>query len=261
MGKVDAHSGKAPVAIVTGAASGIGLATAGHLREQGWRVAFADRDDVGASRAARASDPLGDDALAIGVDVTDAVAVEAMVATAIARLGGIDALINIAGVPVAHRAHEIGDAEWQATLDVNLSGAMRCARAAQPALCLSSRAAVVNMSSVTALIGMPGRVGYSTAKAGLLGMTRVLAAEWAGDGIRVNAVAPGYVRTAGFERRFVGPRGELAIAELEGEVPLGRLCQPQEVASAIHFLASPQSAYVTGQTLVLDGGLSIAGRA
>lgn len=250
-----------PVALVTGAANGIGRATASDLRINGWAVVFADRDGSGAAAAAAEEIPGTPAGAAVTVDVTEAGQVAAMIEEVESRFGRLDALVNIAGLPVAHAGASISDEEWAAALETNLSGALRCCRAAYPLLARSDAGAVVNMSSVAGLVGMPGRVAYATAKAGLLGLTRTLAVEWAGDGIRVNAVAPGYVLTAGFESRFIGGEGRRLIGELESEVPLGRLCLPSEVASTVRFLISADAAYVTGQTLVVDGGLSVRGRA
>ena len=248
-----------PVALVTGAANGIGLATAQVFCRSGYRVVFADLNGAQASEAvAKANEGTSENAYAIAADVTDSESVDRMIGATLDRFGQLDVLVNNAGVPVAHRSSEITDREWSEAIDVNLSGSLRCARAAYASLCASGSAAIVNVSSETAFVGMPGRAAYTSAKAGLIGLTRVLAVEWAPEPIRVNAVAPGYVRTAGFERRMVGER-QADLARLEALVPLGRLCRPDEVALAIRFLASADASYITGQTLVVDGGVSING--
>jgi 3-oxoacyl-[acyl-carrier protein] reductase len=246
---------RARVAVVTGAANGIGLATATLLHDRGWAAVLADLDGDRAEERRAALDPAGASTLAVAADVTDTAAVEHLMAVTGERFGRVDALVNNAGRPVATPVAELSDADWAAAIDVNLGSALRCSRAALPMLRRSEAPAVVMMASAAALVGMAGRAGYGAAKAGVTGLTRVLAVEWAEYGIRVNAVAPGYVRTAGFDERIGVERGRVYA----DRVPLGRLCAPEEVASAIVFLASPESSYVTGQTLAIDGGLTVRG--
>lgn len=245
----------APAAVVTGASAGIGFATAAELADSGWSIAVVDRDLEAAELAASRLAGSGAAAVAIAADVTRTRDVERMATVARERFGRVDALVNNAGLPASHEAASITDEEWAAALEVNLSGALRCCRALYAELA-EAAGAIVNVASLAALLGMPGRVAYSAAKSALVGVTRTLAIEWAPVGIRVNAVAPGYVRTAGFEDRL-GPE---LIRELESEVPLGGLCTPAEVAATIAFLVSGKARMLTGQTVVLDGGLAVRGR-
>jgi NAD(P)-dependent dehydrogenase (short-subunit alcohol dehydrogenase family) len=255
MGNADGPAMSDRVVLVTGAANGIGLATAAVFLSGGWHVVFADLDGEGAERSRAALDPGRRRSLAQAADVTDTASVDDLMRAAGERYGRLDALVNNAGRPISQDVDGMSDESWTAALDVNLSGTLRCSRSALPLLRQSLAPAVVNMASVSAIVGMSGRAGYSAAKAGVVGLTRVLAIEWAGLGIRVNAVAPGYVRTAGFDARMGAERGR----ELAGRVPLGRLCSPEEVASVIMFLASDGASYVTGQTIAIDGGMTVHG--
>ena len=243
------------VALVTGAANGIGLATATGLWARGWRVVLADLDAARAENERASLDSSGERSLAVHVDVTDTASVDALLTAVTDRFGRLDVLVNNAGRPTSATVDELSDELWAAALDVNLSGTLRCSRAALPLLRNAAAPSVVNMASVAALVGMSGRAGYSAAKAAVSSLTRVLAVEWAELGIRVNAVAPGYVRTAGFDQRMGVERGR----ELCAQVPLRRLCRPEEVASVIAFLASDDAGYITGQTIVIDGGLTVRG--
>lgn len=247
------------VAVVTGAAHGIGLATARELGQRGFRVVYADLDTEAAQQAAMEASQAGVISHFVGVDITDSDSTDRMVQSIKHHFGALDVLVNNAGVPARASSAHITDGQWTQMLDVNLSGALRCSRAAYPLLAQSKRATIVNMSSIAGLVGMADRAGYAAAKAGLIGLTRVLAVEWAAVGIRVNAIAPGYVRTEGFEQRMLGAATDVA-AELERTVPLGRLCRPQEIAAVACFLASQDASYITGQTIVVDGGLTVAVR-
>jgi 3-oxoacyl-[acyl-carrier protein] reductase len=247
------------VAVVTGAAQGIGLATARELGQRGFRVVYADLDADGAQQAAMQARQAGADSHFVGVDITLSDSVMRMVQSIEQHFGALDVLVNNAGVPAKAASSQITDDEWTRMLEVNLSGTLKCARAAYPLLAQSKRAAVINMSSIAGLVGMVDRAGYGAAKAGLIGLTRVLAVEWARAGIRVNAIAPGYVRTEGFERRMLNSPTDVA-AELERTVPLGRMCHPQEIATVACFLASGDASYITGQVIVVDGGLTVAAR-
>ncbi|MFT3720455.1 SDR family NAD(P)-dependent oxidoreductase [Pseudorhodoferax sp.] len=248
-------------AIVTGAADGIGWATAQRLAADGWQVALLDLRAAAAEDRAAA---LGPAHLGLGCDVTDAGAVRAAVAAVLARTGRIDALVNNAGIAEQAAPTLEQTAEgFDRVLAVHLRGSFLMAQAAigamvrQPRDARGCRGAIVNIGSIASFGGIPGRNAYAAAKAGVLGMTRALAAEWAREGIRVNAVAPGYVRTALVAG--LAERGAIDARAIDERTPLGRMAEPAEIADAIAFLASSAASYVTGATLAADGGWTALG--
>ena len=244
-----------PVAIVTGAARGLGLAIAAELHRSGARVTLADVSLDAAAAAAAALDATGADVFPVAADVTDSAAVEAMVDATVARFGGIDTLVNNAGIVAPRLVAQTADDEWRHMFAVHLDGTMRCARASYPALVRSPRPAIVSLASVMARFGLPGRASYSAAKAGVEALTRTLAVEWAPVGIRVNAIAPGYIRSPAIDAAAVN--GLITHEGLAAATPLKRLGTAEEIATVVAFLASPAASYITGQTLVVDGGLSV----
>jgi NAD(P)-dependent dehydrogenase (short-subunit alcohol dehydrogenase family) len=248
-------------ALVTGAADGIGWATAERFAAGGWRVAVLDlREDAAQARAAT----LGADHIAVACDVTDAASVRAAVTKVVERFNRIDALVNNAGISEQNAPTLAQTPEgFDRVLAVNLKGAFLMTQAMLGAMrsqardARGQRGAIVNLGSIASLAGIPGRNAYSAAKAGVLGMTRALASEWARDGIRVNAVAPGYVRTALVDDLV--RRGAIDAHAIAARTPLGRMAEPAEIAEAIFFLSSPASSYVTGATLSADGGWTAFG--
>lgn len=243
------------VAVVTGGAGGIGQATSRAFMEAGYRVALTDIDVGRAQEVAATLDPSGTRVVALGLDVTRTSSVDAAMATVVDTFGGIDVLVNNAGTIAPEASAEVTDDAWGRLLAVHLDGTFRCSRAAYPMLRRSGAGAIVNVASVAAHIGLRGRLSYTAAKAALEGMARALAVEWAADGIRVNAVAPGYTQTD--LMRAAIDSGRLDTEPLLRRIPLGRFASPSEVAAAIVFLASPAAGYITGQTLVVDGGLVV----
>ncbi|MFD7704894.1 SDR family NAD(P)-dependent oxidoreductase [Streptomyces caelestis] len=237
--------------LVTGAARGIGAATAARFAGEGARVLVADVDPDEAERTAAALRERGSDADAIGCDVADGASVEAAVAHAVHTFGSLDVLVNNAAhcTPDAPRFEDEADDEWATDLDVTLTGAYRCCRAALSHLAASGRGAIVNVGSVNGLQDF-GNHAYSAAKAGLVSLTRTLAGHAGPRGVRVNLVAPGTVRT----RAWAGRDAELEAARRL--YPLGRVGEPEDIAAAVAFLASRDAAWITGTTLAVDGGIT-----
>lgn len=237
--------------LVTGGARGIGAATALRLAREGARVLVADRDAAEAERHAAAVREQGGTAEGVGCDVADRASVEAAVVRAVDAFGSLDVLVNNAAhcTPDEPRFEDGEDEDWAADLDVTLVGAYRCCRAALPHLAASGRGAVVSIGSVNGLQHF-GNHAYSAAKAGLMSLTRTLAGHAGPRGVRVNLVAPGTVRTRAWEGR------DDALEALGRVYPLRRVGEPEDIAAAVAFLASRDAAWITGHTLVVDGGIT-----
>jgi 2-keto-3-deoxy-L-fuconate dehydrogenase len=235
------------VALVTGGASGIGAATAGLLAERGARVAVLDLDpDAADARHLR-----------LACDVGDRASVDEAVGRVAADLGGLDVVVNNAGIGAQGDVAANDDDEWRRVLDVNVVGIVRVSRAALPHLRRSERAAVVNTCSVVATLGLPNRALYAASKGAVLALTLAMAADHVREGIRVNCVTPGTVETP-WVGRLLEAAGDPAaeLAALRARQPLGRLVGPAEVAAAIAYLASPQAGATTGTALAVDGGMA-----
>lgn len=240
------------IAVVTGGASGIGLATARMLAEAGARVAIFDL----ASPSDETLAGLGGSGGHCGIetDVADEAAVETAIGAVVARYGRLDILVNNAGLALRQAAVDLSRDAWDKVVAVNMTGSFLCARAAARRMIAGGNGgAIVNVSSIMGFSGggLYPNISYQTTKGAIVNMTRALAVEWAPHGIRVNAVAPTYVRTP-----FIAPllaQPEL-VARIEDMTPLRRLAEPAEVAAAILFLCGPGAAMVTGHTLPVDGG-------
>lgn len=235
-------------ALVTGASGGIGAAIARALHARGAEVILTGRR-ADALRAL--ADELGERVTVETGDVTDPAFAEALVAAA-EKAGGLDILVNNAGITRDGLALRMKDEDWQAVLDTNLTSAFRLSRAALRGMMRRRFGRIVNIGSVVGATGNPGQVNYAAAKAGLVGMTKALAAEVASRGITVNCVAPGFIETAMTDA--LGDRQRAALAE---RIPAGRLGRPGDVAAAVVYLASEEAAYVTGHTLHVNGGMAM----
>ena len=237
--------------LVTGAARGIGAATARRLAEEGARVLLTDVDALEAARTAAMLREQGLATEALGCDVADRASVDAAVAHAARAFGSLDVLVNSAAscTPDTPLFEDGPDEAWDRDLDITLTGTYRCCRAALPHLAASGRGAVVNIGSVNALQDF-GNHAYSAAKAALVSLTRTMAAHVAARGVRVNLVMPGTVRTSAWEGR------EDELEALRPLYPLGRVGEPDDIAAAVAFLASRDAAWITGTSLTVDGGVT-----
>ena len=238
--------------LVTGGASGIGLATARLFARHGGHVGVLDRMEADA-----AADVVPAGIAYVQADVTDGSAVASAVSEVIGRLDGLDVLVNNVGIGAEGGVEANDDAEWMHVLDVNVIGLVRVTRAALPALRGSKSGAIVNTCSIAATAGLPNRALYSASKGAVLALTRAMAADLIGAGIRVNAVNPGTADTPWIDR-LLGASGDPAAerAALMARQPHGRLVSAEEVAHSIAYLASPHSSSTTGTALAVDGGMS-----
>ncbi|MBR0874131.1 SDR family oxidoreductase [Bradyrhizobium tropiciagri] len=248
------NSSAPKVALVTGAARGIGLAAAKRFLAEGWRVALLDIEGELQARAVAALNR-PDDTLALTCDVADAGAVAAAVASVSRRFGRLDALVNNAGVAVFTPVLETSDADWSRIMAVNLTGPFLCTKAAAPVMREHGGGAIVNITSISAVRASTLRSAYGTSKAGLAHLTKQLAVELASLGIRVNAVAPGPVETAMAKSVHTAE----IRADYHDAIPLNRYGLEEELADAIFFLCSERASYITGQILAVDGGFDAAG--
>lgn len=238
------------VAMVTGGVSGIGAAVADVFADAGARVVVVDLDQAATERRAA---ELGRDAVGIACDVSDPASAEAAAERAVAAAGRVDVLVNSAGIAALAPAEELSVADWNRTLAVNLSGTFFMSQAVGRHMLEAGRGKIINLASQAASVGLLEHAAYCASKAGVVGMTRVLAAEWAGRGVTANCISPTVVLTDLGRKAWAGAKGEAA----KQEIPVGRFALPREIAGAALFLASGASDMVNGADLVVDGGYTI----
>ncbi|HEY8418153.1 MAG TPA: 3-oxoacyl-[acyl-carrier-protein] reductase [Limnochordales bacterium] len=239
-------------ALVTGSTRGIGLAIARRLAAEGAAVAVTGRSQEQVQAVVDQLQAQGAKAVGFTADLTDGQQAEALVEQVVERFGQLDILVNNAGVTRDTLFIRMKPEDWQYVLDVNLQGVMHCTRAAVRHMLRRRYGRIINISSVVALTGNPGQTNYTAAKAAVIGFSKSLARELAGRNITVNVVAPGYIRTD-MTDRLSQQLQEKYIAQ----IPMGRVGDPEDVAYAVAFLASDESKYITGHTLVVDGGLTM----
>jgi NAD(P)-dependent dehydrogenase (short-subunit alcohol dehydrogenase family) len=242
------------VALITGSGSGIGKGIALAFARQGADIALNDIDLASAEKVAKMIEDLGRSFLVLKGDISQSSQVSAIVSHIMDEWGKIDILVNNAGIfNEMVPTHERSEEEWSRVVDIHLKGAFLCSKYAGRAM-IEKRAGgnVINVASITGLAGFPNRSAYGPAKSGIINLTKTMAVEWAPYGIRVNAIAPGYILTEGAEKMFLS--GEVKEEPLKKRIPLGRLGTVEEVARVALFLASEESSYITGETITVDGG-------
>lgn len=243
---------KDKVAIVTGAGTGIGKAIALDLAARGCDLAICARRIEPLQETAAEIAKLGRKTFVASVDVTKGDAVQAFVADAVKALGKVDILVNNAGVTRDNLLMRMSEEEWDAVLDTNLKGAFLFSKAVSRPMMKQRSGAIVNISSVVGLIGNPGQCNYAASKAGLVALTKSMARELASRGVRVNAVAPGFIVS-----QMTDALPEEAKNAMLAHIPAARFGEPADIAKAVAFLCSPDASYITGQTLSVNGGLAM----
>jgi meso-butanediol dehydrogenase/(S,S)-butanediol dehydrogenase/diacetyl reductase len=235
------------IAIVTGAASGIGAETTRLLVAGGARVLAAD---IGAERLAAFAAEMGEAVVPHVADMAEPAQVEAMVAAAVDRFGGLDILVNNAGVGSLARAADLDPAEWRRVMAIDLDAVFLACRVALPHL-IARRGCIVSTASISGMGADYGFTAYNVAKSGVIALTRVMAIDYAKQGVRVNSVSPGLIATP-----LTSGMSQAVTAAFVRRVPMQRAGQPQEIAEVIAFLASPRASYLTGQNIAVDGGIT-----
>lgn len=236
------------VAVITGSSRGIGRAVALAFLAEGAKLVINSRDPHVASQVAH---DLGGDAVGVGADVTTEAGAAALVNGALEAFGALDIFVNNAGMAMTGDTVDLALEDWRRVLDLNMTAVFTCSRAAARHMLAAGGGSIINTASVQAFASFPRRLAYGSTKAAVVQMTRIMAAEWA-PSIRVNAVAPGYVRTDMTER--LRAEGRIDFDAISRRTPQGRLAEPAEMAGAYIYLASTEASFVTGETIVVDGG-------
>ncbi len=235
--------------LVTGASGGIGAAIARALHGAGATVGLSGtREEPLRELAAE----LGERAHILPCNLSDPAAVEGLPKAAIAAMGGLDILVNNAGITRDNLLMRMSDEEWQSVIDVNLTATMRLCRGVMRPMMKARWGRIVNISSIVGATGNPGQVNYAASKAGMIGLTKSIAAEVASRGITANAIAPGFIATAMTDKLTGEQKGRI-----NAQIPAGRMGEPHEIAAAVLYLASPEAGYVTGTTLHVNGGMAM----
>jgi NAD(P)-dependent dehydrogenase (short-subunit alcohol dehydrogenase family) len=244
------------IALVTGAAAGIGTAIALALGRAGFKLALSARDGRRIEAVAALPDLMGCEILSLDLDLHDLTSIKAALEATFKRFGRVDVLVNNAGATLRKAALDLTEAEWDEVLDANLKGTFFLTQeVVRRVVDAGERCRIINVASAHGLVGFPNRLAYGVSKAGLVQLTRALAIEWAPLGITVNAVAPGTIATASRLEQMKNPQARAAMLD---RIPLGRFGTPEEVGSAVAYLASPGAGFMTGHVLVMDGGATAA---
>ncbi|MBB3931807.1 NAD(P)-dependent dehydrogenase (short-subunit alcohol dehydrogenase family) [Kaistia hirudinis] len=250
-------SSQSPVALITGAGSGIGLACARRFAAAGYALALLDIDRAAVETASRSIRESGADVLALVGSVADEAAIENAVEAAEQTLGPVRLLINSAGIASNKPTFELSLADWERVVSINLTGTFLTSRIVGARMAARGRGVILNLGSMFGTVAAPRRAGYCGTKAGVDMLGRVLAVEWAEHGIRVNTIAPGYVRTPFVDDLIAA--GRMDEHALLGRTPMKRMAAPEEIADLAIFLASDAAAFITGQTIGIDGGWTAYG--